>query len=53
MNYFIHYQGWNAKWDKWVEESAISKAIADKNENVILNYKSFAKIIFFHFHILL
>lgn len=23
--YFIHYQGWNAKWDKWVDADLLLK----------------------------
>lgn len=24
-HYFVHFQGWNKKWDRWTEESEISK----------------------------
>jgi hypothetical protein len=29
-HYFVHFQGWNKKWDRWTDESEISK----KTENV-------------------
>jgi hypothetical protein len=24
-HYFVHFQGWNKKWDRWTDESEISK----------------------------
>eukprot|EP00957_Ditylum_brightwellii_P044354 3365625-Ditylum_brightwellii.AAC.1 len=35
-HYFVHYMGWNVKWDRWVEESSLyedtegAKILADK-----------------------
>lgn len=27
-HYFVHFQGWNKKWDRWTEEGDISKKTA-------------------------
>ena len=38
-HYYVHYMGWNVKWDRWVEEvylyesSASTKLLADKIQN--------------------
>jgi hypothetical protein len=45
--YFIHYQGWNKKWDKWVHASLLmpegpeaekfGKALAEQVRDTSLN----------------
>jgi hypothetical protein len=32
--YFIHFQGWNAKWDKWTDDSLMAKLDLSKIEEV-------------------
>lgn len=32
--YFVHYNGWNRKWDKWVDESTLSKKDPKSSKSV-------------------
>lgn len=38
-NYFVHYQGWNTKWDRWVEESCLFE-VSDGNKKLANRLKA-------------
>ena len=31
--YFIHFNGWNKKWDKWVDNASLLKVDANSKDN--------------------
>jgi len=48
MKHFIHFQGWNRRWDRWADESTIMKRdekaqntekSSEKNENEVESEK--------------
>lgn len=44
-HYFVHYQGWNVKWDRWVEEGSLYVANDASRELAALLKKELDKIV--------
>ena len=44
-HYFVHYQGWNVKWDRWVEEDSLYVASDASRELAKLLKKELDKIV--------
>jgi len=44
-HYFVHYQGWNVKWDRWVEEGSLYVANEASRELAALLKKELDKIV--------
>ena len=44
-HYFVHYQGWNVKWDRWVEEGSLYVANETSRELAALLKKELDKIV--------